>query len=537
VSGARNNLYLVTPPKSDIRSIKDLKDRNVSIFRGTNGHLVAINVLAANGLAERDVKGVNLDVGSAQAALVSNGVDAAFGGYEWFKVRDQGLAKVVYSTQGQGPGLHAPGVAAGAQRFRAGQPGRGAARGRRVRARGALVVGREEPRRAVPHLGAQRHAGGVVGGGVRAATAGVRNSPLVDDFIVGRYKAVVADALKLKLIRREVSVDDWFDTRYLKNALKKQGLENYWTAFDAKGQSRRRPANRSPPDERVASPVWPPLALGAGEGSSLPQARASAACPHPSPLPGEGAIPMSAEAELSRPATSATAPTRAPLPWRRIRRAGDRALPWLLPIALLALWFTRRRAGLDLAAGAAAAAVRLGNPARPGHQRRPLAAREHQFHARRRGLRGRHAARPGARFGHGPVAQRRGLRAAHLQCAGADPGAGLAALRAADRGHRRAAEIHPHRQGGAGAGGAEHAAGLPPDPGHAARGGRRSTATAGASRCWRSCCRTPCPRSSPACGWASPRPGCRWWWWSWWRRAKGWATSSSTAASCSSSTW
>jgi sulfonate transport system substrate-binding protein len=95
VSGARNNLYVVAPPASDIRSVKDLKERKVSIFRGTNGHLVAINVLAANGLAERDVKGVNLDTGSAQAALVSSGVDAAFGGYEWFKVRDQGLAKII----------------------------------------------------------------------------------------------------------------------------------------------------------------------------------------------------------------------------------------------------------------------------------------------------------------------------------------------------------------------------------------------------------------------------------------------------------
>ncbi|HVR53380.1 MAG TPA: ABC transporter substrate-binding protein, partial [Pseudorhodoferax sp.] len=76
-SGTRNNLYVVVPPKSDIQSIKDLKDRKVSIFRGTNGHLVAINVLAANGLTERDIKGVNLDTGSAQAALVSSGVDAA----------------------------------------------------------------------------------------------------------------------------------------------------------------------------------------------------------------------------------------------------------------------------------------------------------------------------------------------------------------------------------------------------------------------------------------------------------------------------
>src|SRR5690606_21062030 len=41
VSGARNNLYVVTPPASPIKSIDDLKGQRVSIFRGTNGHLVA----------------------------------------------------------------------------------------------------------------------------------------------------------------------------------------------------------------------------------------------------------------------------------------------------------------------------------------------------------------------------------------------------------------------------------------------------------------------------------------------------------------
>ena len=104
-SGTRNNLYVVTPPKSDIAGLADLKDRKVSIFRGTNGHLVAINALEGVGLAERDLKAVNLDTGSAQAALVSSGIDAAFGGYEWFKVRDSGLAKIIYSTQGKDPAL------------------------------------------------------------------------------------------------------------------------------------------------------------------------------------------------------------------------------------------------------------------------------------------------------------------------------------------------------------------------------------------------------------------------------------------------
>ncbi|MCT8173869.1 ABC transporter substrate-binding protein [Variovorax sp. CY25R-8] len=242
VSGARNNLYLVTPTQSAIQSIKDLKGRTVSIFRGTNGHLVAINVLAAEGLAERDIKGVNLDTGSAQAALVSNGVDAAFGGYEWFKVRDQGLAKVVYSTQGRDPALTRQAALLVRSEFEQANPAE-VQRVVDVFVRAAHWSSEEKNRDDLFRIWARS------GTPVASWTAefdkqplAQRNSPLADDFIVARYKAVVGDALKLKLIRREVTVDDWFDTRYLKAALKKQGLEGYWSASDAKGQPKGGPA-------------------------------------------------------------------------------------------------------------------------------------------------------------------------------------------------------------------------------------------------------------------------------------------------------
>ncbi|AMH07134.2 ABC transporter substrate-binding protein [Achromobacter xylosoxidans] len=242
VSGARNNLYLVAPPNSPLKSIEDLKDRKVSIFRGTNGHLVAINVLAAHGLAERDIKGVNLDAGSAQAALVSNGVDAAFGGYEWFKVRDQGLAKVIYSTQGQDPAYTRQASLLVREDFERENPAQ-VQKVVDVFVRAAQWSSDEKNRDAlfkiweksgVPYASWQAE--------FDKQDLAARNSPLIDDFIIARYKAVVADAAKLKLIRREVSLDGWFDPRYLQNALKAQGLERYWTAFDAAGKPVSGPA-------------------------------------------------------------------------------------------------------------------------------------------------------------------------------------------------------------------------------------------------------------------------------------------------------
>ena len=114
-----------------------------------------------------------------------------------------------------------------------------------------------------------------------------------------------------------------------------------------------------------------------------------------------------------------------------------------------------------------------GNAARPGRQWRPVAQHRRQPAARAGRLRRRRPAGPAAGRGHGPVAPARSLSAAHVQRAGADPGAGLAALRAAAGGHRRSAQDHPHRQGGAGARDPQHAAGLSPSQPGAARGGSR----------------------------------------------------------------
>lgn len=63
-ASVRSGIKIAVPPDSTIRSIKDLKDRRVSIFRGTNLQLVADNALAKNGLGERDLRVINLDAAS-----------------------------------------------------------------------------------------------------------------------------------------------------------------------------------------------------------------------------------------------------------------------------------------------------------------------------------------------------------------------------------------------------------------------------------------------------------------------------------------
>jgi sulfonate transport system substrate-binding protein len=234
--GVRANLYLAVPKGSELKSIEDLKGKKVAVFRGTNGHLVSINLLAAHGLTERDIKVINLDTGSTQAALVSNGVDAAFGGRELFKLRDQGLIDIIYDNPTQDV---------------------------RYTRQTALVVRgayeKEHPDNvqkvvdtlvdAAKWTSDDSHRDAVFAEwaksnepaeSLRADFTGVslrdKASPLVDNFLLGRYQAVADQAKEEKLIRRPVSIDGWFETSYLQKSLKAKGLETYWTPYGPDGK-------------------------------------------------------------------------------------------------------------------------------------------------------------------------------------------------------------------------------------------------------------------------------------------------------------
>jgi sulfonate transport system substrate-binding protein len=235
-SGVRSGVKIAVPPDSDIRSIKDLKGRRVSIFRGTNLQLVADNALAANQLDERDLRVINLDSASSLAALASKGIDASINDYHLYKLRDQGLAKIVYESQNDGPQFTRQAHLLVLDDFDRAHPDI-VQRVVNVVVKGAQWSSDEANRDALFKLWARS---GVSYSSWQAEFANQslkdRNSPLIDPFIVARYKAVAADALKLKLIRQPVQVDGWFETKYLDNALRMQQLDHYWTRYDAAGK-------------------------------------------------------------------------------------------------------------------------------------------------------------------------------------------------------------------------------------------------------------------------------------------------------------
>jgi sulfonate transport system substrate-binding protein len=235
-SGVRVGVKIAVPPDSPVQNVKDLKGRRVSIFRGTNLQLVADNLLAANQLDERDLRVINLDSASALAALSSKGIDASVNDYHVYKLRDQGLAKIVYESQTAGPQFTRQAHLLVIDDFDRAHPDI-VQRVVNVFVKGAQWSSDETNRDALFKLWAKS---GVSYASWQAEFANQplksRNSPLIDPFIVARYKAVAGDALKLKLIRQPVDVDGWFEPRYLDNALHSQSLEHYWTRYDAQGK-------------------------------------------------------------------------------------------------------------------------------------------------------------------------------------------------------------------------------------------------------------------------------------------------------------
>lgn len=232
--GVRSPVYLAVPKGSSIHSIKDLAGKRVAIFRGTNGQLVADNLLAANGLSERDLKVINLDTGSTQAALAAKEIDAAFGGIELYKLRDQGVIDLVNDPHIGTPLFTRQTALVVRDDFVQSHPEQvqkvvdalvdAAAWASKSENHDAVID--EWAKSGVPEASWQAEF---------KQPLSVRLSPLIDPFLISSYQAVAEQAHELRLIRRSISVDDWFDTRFLDSALKKKGLATFWTSQDAQG--------------------------------------------------------------------------------------------------------------------------------------------------------------------------------------------------------------------------------------------------------------------------------------------------------------
>jgi len=232
---ARSNIYVAVPAKSNIRSLADLKGKVVSNFRGTATQLVAARILSSVGLSERDLRLVNLDTAGANAALATGQVDAAFVMLTSFGLKDQGLIRYIFASNFQ-PRFSAVGGLLVTDDFARAHP-QSVDHFVKAIVRGAWFAGQPQNRQAVYAIWAKS--------GVpqnyfereyRDQDLRVTTSPLVDDFVIAKYKSAAADALRFGLVRKPVDLNGWFDKGPLNRALAALHLEHFWTPSGADGK-------------------------------------------------------------------------------------------------------------------------------------------------------------------------------------------------------------------------------------------------------------------------------------------------------------
>ncbi len=235
-SGARNNLYVAVPPDSPLASVADLRGKRVALFKGTSGQLPTNRLLAKHGLAEKDLKAINLDYAAMQAALATKDIDAAFGGMELLKLRDAGVAKILYSSRDDSPVFTRQNHVLVTEAFEQAHP-EIVQRVVNVIVRAARWGSDESHREEVLQ---QWGKGGTPSAAWREDLLGqplkVRLSPLFDPLLVGLYQDASKQLVQFRLTRREVDVDRWIERKYLDRALRDQGLQHYWPTLDAQGR-------------------------------------------------------------------------------------------------------------------------------------------------------------------------------------------------------------------------------------------------------------------------------------------------------------
>jgi sulfonate transport system substrate-binding protein len=232
----RGNTYVVVPADSPISTFKDLRGKKVAIFKGTNLQLAFAQILESNGFSEKDIRAINMDTGSSRAAIVTKDVDAYVGGSDVLSLRDQGVAKVIYTTRGD-PRFLRHGVFTGTEQFISRYPEITQRIVNRLVAASKEISDHDANPSSVFQLWTKS---GVQFSNYKEDYQGISlkltSSPLLDPYIVSQFKTKVSLAKHYGLIKEAFDFESLIDRRFLNKALKDQGLESYWPQVSSSGQ-------------------------------------------------------------------------------------------------------------------------------------------------------------------------------------------------------------------------------------------------------------------------------------------------------------
>ena len=224
----KTNLFIVVPADSPIQSVKDLKGKKFAVFKGTCLQLSTARILEANGLSEKDLRTINMDNASAKAALTTKDVDAMIGLSDVLALRDQGVARVIYSTKGD-PRFTCNSTIIGSDDFIRKYPAYTKRFVRQYVLASKWLADQEgDPSQAYRLWSKSGTPFSIFKEDWSGESIKEKNSPLIDPYVVARYKNSITDAKRYGLIKNTFDFDTWVDSSFLNAVLKEEKLEGFW---------------------------------------------------------------------------------------------------------------------------------------------------------------------------------------------------------------------------------------------------------------------------------------------------------------------
>jgi sulfonate transport system substrate-binding protein len=230
--GQGTEVYLVARNGLPARSIADLKGKRIALHRGRPWELPFSKLLDANGLKLTDFTIVNINPSATSAALASGSVDAAVLLSDGLLIEQKGIGHVVWSSK-QAPADW---------RMRTELFARGDVVAEHpditqlvvdAYVRAALWSSNEANKARIIHDASRGSVPEeIVAKDYAEETYSWRErfSPVFRPDVRRHYQLVTDYALARGLIHAKVDADTLLDDRFVKQALKTQGLETYWAA-------------------------------------------------------------------------------------------------------------------------------------------------------------------------------------------------------------------------------------------------------------------------------------------------------------------
>src|SRR5688572_21927100 len=214
-TGIRGNSYIFVPSGSSVQSVSELRGKKVAIFKGTNMQLSAAKILEKFGLKESDIRAINMDTATARLAMATGDVDAAFGWTEYLSLRDQGVARLLYSTTAADAAFYRHASFVGTEEFIEKYPEHTkrivktlvlAAKWQSDQDQNPAPVFQLWTRSGVTFANFKEDQG--------QNSLKVLSSPLLDEYFTSQYNTNISEAKRFGLIRKTFQFEDWAEPRF-----------------------------------------------------------------------------------------------------------------------------------------------------------------------------------------------------------------------------------------------------------------------------------------------------------------------------------